>query len=112
MNEVLGQIAGWGAGGMGAGVGFFTVRWLAVFMAGRWDKREAHIDTATVELIDQLRRQVSDVVASNNELRERVSQTEEALRDCLKKHVASEVEISRLMAMIEKPRSAKNDNGA
>lgn len=101
MNEILAQVAGWGAGGAGAGVGFFTVRWFAVFMAGRWDKREEHLDATTRELIDQLRKQVSDLVASNAELRERVAVTDERLNDCLRKHIASDLEIARLRALVE-----------
>ena len=85
---------------MGAGVGFFTVRWLVVFMAGRWDKREEHIDKVTRELIDQLRQQVADVLASNKALTDRVDKAEAALRDCLSKHATSEAEIAHLTAMM------------
>lgn len=81
-----------GTAGGSFGLVFVAVRWFANFMAGRLDRRQDHIDIATKELIDGLRRDVSD-------LRERVTLTERQLRECERKHSESEARVMQLEAM-------------
>lgn len=81
-------------GGVGLGLGFFFVRWLAVFLAGRWDRREAQIDAGTKLLIDQLTAQVTA-------LGDRLRSVEDDLAECKKRHAESEAEQMRLKAMLQ-----------
>lgn len=89
--ETIGQ---WSAGGFGAGLSFFIVRWFAVFMAGRWDKREAQIDEATKRLIEQLTAEVT-------RLAERLGVVERDLADCKKLHAIAEAERLRVEAILQ-----------
>jgi chromosome segregation ATPase len=86
-------MAGGTAGGS-FGLVFVSVRWAANFFAGRLDKRQDHIDVATKELIDGLRRDVSD-------LRSRVASTEEQLRECQKQHADARKEVMELRGMMQ-----------
>jgi hypothetical protein len=86
--------ASWGASGFGAGLGFFFVRWLAIFIAGRWDKKEAHLDAATKLLIEQLQVQVKSLI-------ERLTYIERDLAECKRMHAQSEADRLRLEAMLQ-----------
>lgn len=84
----------WGSAGIGAGFGFFLVRWMAVFAAGRWDKKEAHLDAATQLLIRQLQEQVSGLL-------ERLSAIESDLAACKRLHAESEAQRLRLEGLMQ-----------
>lgn len=78
-------------GGFGASVGFFFVRWLAIFTAGRWDKREAQLDAGTKLLIEQLTGEV-------RRLSDRLEAVEHDLAECKKKHAETESELMQMRA--------------
>lgn len=81
-------------GGFSLGVGFFAVRWLAVFVAGRWDRREAQIDEATKRLIEQLTSEVT-------RLAKRLEVVEHDLAECKKLHAKAEAERTRVEAILQ-----------
>jgi hypothetical protein len=87
--------------GIGAGIGFFAVRWLCVFMAGRWDKKEAQLDAATKLLIEQLQTQVGGLIG-------RLVQIEKDLADCKRMHSESEADRMRLNALLQGMGDARN----
>jgi F0F1-type ATP synthase membrane subunit b/b' len=84
----------WGSAGIGAGFGFFLVRWIAVFVAGRWDKKEAQLDAATQLLIKQLQEQVAGLL-------DRLSRIESDLADCKRMHAESEQQRLRLEGLMQ-----------
>lgn len=80
--------------GTGGGVGFFAIRWAATFLAGRYDKREAVLDSGTQLLIRQLQDQVKDLL-------ERQARTDEALEECKHQHAEARREVMELRGMIQ-----------
>lgn len=91
----------WGMSGMGAGLGFFAVRWVAIFVAGRWDKKEAQIDAGTRRLIEQLEHQIDALTKREESREQRLSRFENDLADCKRLHAESEAEVMRLKAMLQ-----------
>lgn len=115
MNGVEGALsnaATWVGTGAGAGAGFFFVRWLAVFISGRWDKKEEQIDAATQQIITQLREENQRLAESEKQTRqemgemrkefsERFNSLEEQLRHCERRHAEGEAEIMRMKATMQ-----------
>lgn len=87
-------IPAWTAGGVGAGGGFFAIKWLVEYVGGRLDKREAALDAQTQELIDNLRIDL-------NTLRSRLDDVDAELRECRKQHTEASFEIARLTGLIQ-----------
>lgn len=85
----LETVAASATGGFGIGVGFFFVRWVAIFVSGRWDKKEAQLDAGTQRLIDRLETQVQSLLGH-------VARIDEELAECRRLH--SESEALRLQA--------------
>lgn len=83
----------WGFGGIGFGVGFFAVRWAAVYAAQRWDKREAQIDAGMQTLIEQLKTQVTSLF-------ERLDRVERELAECKAMHAKADAERMRLEGLV------------
>ena len=109
---VLENTATWIGTGAGAGAGFFAVRWFAVFLSGRWDKKEEQIDAATQQIITQLREGNSrlseaekqtraEMVEMRKEFRERFDDLEKKLRECETRHAQGEAEVMRLKAAMQ-----------
>lgn len=88
------SIGNWGTAGFSFGLAFFAMRWLAVFLAGRWDKREAQLDSGTQLLVEQLKTQVKALF-------DRLDQVERDLADCKRQHAESENERMQLKAMLQ-----------
>ena len=112
IESVIQNAETWGSAGVGAGVGFFFVRWLAVFFAGRWDKKEEQIDAATRQIIETLRientrlseaekQTRAEMSVMREEFTQRFNSFEEALRQCERRHAEGEAEIMRLKAVIQ-----------
>lgn len=97
------------AGGFSFGLAFFAVRWVVIFMAGRWDKKEAQLDAGTQLLLDGLKDEVHRLSEEAASLRKRVTVTEDELRDCRKRHAESEEELGRLRGLIQGRGDARND---
>ncbi len=98
---VPGWLPGWLGAGAAAGSGFAMIKWLLEFTGMRIDKRaealnasEAAIDASTVRLIAALEKRLDDVTR-------RMDQAEADLRECTKKHAASEAEVMALRAMMQ-----------
>lgn len=100
--HMLNTTAEWGVAGFGASVGFFFVRWVAVFAAGRWDRKEAQLDAATKLLIEQLQTQVSGLI-------ERLVQVEDDLLACKRMHAESEAQRLRVEAILQGYGDAKQE---
>ena len=109
---VLENTATWIGTGAGAGAGFFAVRWFAVFLSGRWDKKEEQIDAATRQIISQLtdenkrladseKQTRQEMVEMRKEFGERFSNLEEQLRHCERRHAEGEAEIMRMKATMQ-----------
>lgn len=88
------------SGGLSIGVGIYAARmmgaafrWTVEFFTGRQDKRQAHIDSVTRELIDALREEIGG-------LRERVAAAERALRECKDQHSEANAKVLKLEAML------------
>lgn len=95
MESLLDSFAG-GAGFGIAGVSAFGLfRYLLQFSSDRADKREAHIDEATRELITQLREQMAMLAA-------RLTATEKSLADCQVEHHRRDIEMNELRALVQK----------
>lgn len=62
---------------------------------GRLDRREAHLDSATKDLIDELRKEL-------NRLKERADDAEERMRECEKMHRGSQNELNETRAELLK----------
>lgn len=92
-NSVVWTLAYGGSAGFGLGFAFLVVRWLAVFIAGRVDKREAQIDAGTALLIRQLQEQVAGLI-------EYKKTVDAALRECLERDLEKEYRIAQLEGMI------------
>lgn len=90
-----------GSMGVGLGTTFLFIRWLASFVAGRVDAREAQVDAGMRELLEGLKEQVTVLGAECKELRQRVAATENDLLDCKRRHAESEAEVMRLKALIQ-----------
>ena len=90
----------WGTGGLSVGIGLYAarligqgVRWLIVYFTGRYDAREAHIDRATNDLIEQLERQVKGLL----EYKETV---DAKLHECMERDIEKERRIAQLEGMM------------
>jgi len=91
----------WGSAGMGAGLGFFAVRWIAVFIAGRWDRREEQLDGGTQRLIKGLEAQISSLTGRIIQLTERLDHVESELSECKRLHAESEAQRMRVEAILQ-----------
>lgn len=80
--------------GGGASFGFFVVRWLLSFIAGRVDKREAQIDAGTKSLIQLLQNQV-------NELASQVTKFRADLDECKRQHDEARREVMELRGLLQ-----------
>ena len=94
MTSVPELVALWGASGVGAGGGFFIIKWLFEYVGGRMDKRAAALDQGTQLLIEGLEKRLDTVT-------ERLDRVERDLADCRYKHAESEAEVLRLKAMMQ-----------
>jgi predicted nucleic acid-binding Zn-ribbon protein len=95
MGEML---AGGTSIGIGMGGGFFIVRWIAVFLTGRLDKREAHIDAGTQRLIDGLERRLDIESKRYDALEEEMQGVRRDLELCKQEHIETKAELVRLQA--------------
>lgn len=93
--EDLGQVALQGLS-MGGGFGgaFFALRWVAMFIADRHDKREERLDASTERLVKQLESRLDDVT-------KRLEVTEKLLDECKQQHRESEAKVARLEAQFQ-----------
>lgn len=87
--------------GFGGGGGFYAIRWIAEWVAGRLDKREAKIDAATDQLIKRMAAQIDTLGGETNDLRTRLGEVEADLRECHRKHAAAESEVMKLNVIIQ-----------
>jgi hypothetical protein len=83
-----------GTAGGSFGLVFVAVRWSANFIAGRMDRKEAHLDAGTQRMIDRLEKQVEALL-------ERVTRIDEDLAECKRMHAESEADRMRLRAMLQ-----------
>jgi septal ring factor EnvC (AmiA/AmiB activator) len=90
---VLLELANWVVAGGGASIGFFTIRWLAIFFAGRFDKQAERIDKNQQLLVSQLQAQIASLI-------EWKAEVEVQLRECQQKHADSEREVARLNGLL------------
>ena len=91
--EVAESLGNWLGLGAGAGGGFYAVRWFLEWLSGRHDKREAHLDLATENLIRALEDRLNAVMT-------RLDSAESALEDCKRRHAESEAQVLRLEATL------------
>lgn len=90
----------WGTGGLSVGIGLYGARlvgrgvqWLILYFTGRHDAREAHIETATRSLIEQLQRQVKDLIDHRDLV-------EAKLAECMDRDIEKERRIAQLEGMM------------
>lgn len=101
-----------GTAGVGLGLALAFVRWLAVFIAGRQDQKEAHLDAGTARLIAGLERRIAEMTEREG-LRERHlaereaawdrwrEEVEQELADCRRRDAEKDGEIMRLRAILQ-----------
>jgi len=89
------------SGGISIGVGLWLARaigrggsWLMVFVTGRQDKREEHLDAANQRLYERMEAQIKG-------LTQRVDATERELRHCTEQHAEARAEVMELRAMMQ-----------
>lgn len=86
--------------GIGLGSAFLIVRWIARFIAERWDKREAHLD-ADAALIDGKKNALIDRLESDiKRLTERMSAVEADLAECKRLHAEEYAKRLELEAIV------------
>ena len=90
------EIATLSTAGMGAGLGFFMVKWLAEWASSRWDKRADLIDHGTELLIEQLQAQIKAILEREVELQLRLQNVEASLVECTRQHTSAQIEIENL----------------
>lgn len=90
------------ANGIGIGLGFFFIRWAVIFMAGRWDKKEAQLNEGTKLLIDQLSEQ-------NTALFERLVIVERGLAECKEEHAQCRAEVMELKGFLHGRGNARQE---
>jgi chromosome segregation ATPase len=83
-----------GATGLSGAGGVYFLRWLMTFVAGRYDKREAHLDDATQRLFDRMEKQITG-------LTHRVERAEQELKHCHEQHAEARAEVMELRAMMQ-----------
>ena len=116
--EAVTDAAAWVGTGAGAGAGFFFVRWLAVFMSSRWDKKEEQIDAGTQQVIALLREENTrlsesekqtraEMAAMRAEFGSRMDGMERALRECERRHAEADAAQMQLRAMLQGSGDAK-----
>lgn len=93
MNEWADAFAAWLGLGAGAGGGFFAIRWLLEYFAGRLDKRTIQIDQATERLIQSLEDRIIGLV-------ERLAKIESDLDECKHRHAESDAKVLKLEAIL------------
>lgn len=96
-----GSVMSAGSAGAGAGLSFFAIRWLAVFAAGRWDRREAQLDDGTQRLIKGLESQIGGLTSRIGQLTERLDYVEKELSECKRMHAESEAQRMRVEAILQ-----------
>lgn len=91
-----------GTTGLSMSAVFLFVRWIANFIAGRWDKKEEQIDGATRRLIEGLERRLNEEQQTRRqieqEMREELRQVRRELAECIKKHSESDARVLQLEA--------------
>lgn len=98
-----------GSMGLGMGGAFLIVRWLATFLAGRIDKKEAHIDAGLKSLVDGLKDEIARLSDECRALRKQVSEHGRELAECRRKHAESEAEVMQLKAQMQGYGKARED---
>ena len=106
------------SGGLSIGVGIYAaremgrgIRWLIEFFTGRQDKRQEHIDDATVRLIKGLEARIEEERQSRiteserrdkveGELRGELSEVRTALRKCQEQHAESNAKVKELEGLL------------
>ena len=101
---VLSEVATFSTAGVGAGFGFFVVKWLVEWASSRWDRRADLIDQGTENLIKQLQAQMKSVLDREQALLIRLRDVENSLAECLEHHNKAEKEITRLAKQLQEYR--------
>jgi len=91
-----------GVGGLSFGLSFLFVRWLADFIAGRVDRKEARVDAGMRELLDDLRQEI-------DRLKEECVAMRAALAECERKHAESEARVLGLEAEMQGYGNVRNE---
>jgi chromosome segregation ATPase len=94
MEGAISAIGSWAAAGSGAGAGFFIIKWLAEFVFGRFDKREAALDAGTDKLIKRLEERMASLTA-------RLDRVEGELIECRAAHAQCEAELTKLRGLVQ-----------
>lgn len=91
-------------GGLGVGSGFagafFVVKWLAEWMTGRMDKKEARLDRIQDDLIKGLLKDVERLKTEGAEMRTEIKGLHTQLNECETRHIEAEGKIMKLEATL------------
>jgi hypothetical protein len=68
---------------------------------GRMDRREAHIDVATKELIDEFRKELNRLKAECSDLRDASAKHERLWRECEDKHAETHAELLKVQRLLQ-----------
>lgn len=92
-------------GGLGVGSGFagafFVVKWLAEWMTGRMDKKEARLDRIQNDLIKGLLKDVERLKTEGAEMRTEIKGLHTQLNECETRHIEAEGKIVKLEGMLQ-----------
>lgn len=96
-----------GAGSVSIGIGILIARlvgrasaWVMVFITGRHDAREKHLDASHDKLVKRLETQIDSLSERFDKAVERIDQVEGELVECRRKHAESEAELKGLKVII------------
>lgn len=105
----------WSVGGFSVAAGLYTcrmlgagVKWLVTYFTGRFDKQQEHLDAGVNALIEGLRTEMNrmklEAIEDRREIAEGRRESAEIrleLRECERKHSASEAKVAKLEAMYQ-----------
>jgi len=101
------QVANVGALGGGAGIGFFIVKWVAEWLSGRMDKREARLDRIQDDLLKGLLKDVDRLKQEGAVMREQMASLQDQLIECKRQHAVAEGKIVELQGQLMVPGMAR-----
>jgi hypothetical protein len=112
-NDLLASV---GVGSVSIGLGIIIARlagrasaWVMVFVTGRHDAREKHLDASHDKLVARLEAQIDSLTERFDRAMVRIDQVEAELVECRRKHAESEAELKGLRVILQAQGSMRQE---